>query len=159
MRPLGSLVERVSRIPRPARFALITRSAAYWTPERSPLIRLPPNRPPSYCWSVSVPTRKLRGEYRVGVEGLSIPGARGSVVGGVVSEPGLRFSTSRSTEAPRASEKLILNGLRPTTARAWGASTTIAAAFAADGISRSRSKQARGAAAATTLPSPGVTVE
>ncbi len=62
VRPLGSLVERVRRTPRPARSALSTRFAAYWTPERSPLIRLPPNRLPSYCSSVSVPTRKLSGE-------------------------------------------------------------------------------------------------
>jgi len=60
VRPLGSSVETTSRAPPPAR-PRRTASAEYWVPERSPLSRLPPHRPPSYCWIVSDPARKLSG--------------------------------------------------------------------------------------------------
>ena len=42
----------------PSRFTRLTATAEYWIPERTPAIRLPPKRPPSY-WSIdSLPTRK-----------------------------------------------------------------------------------------------------
>ena len=161
VRPLGSVVERVRRTPRPARFTLSTRFGGVLHPGALAAHQVAAEEAAVVLLERLGPDQEA--ERRVEGGGGGVVEPRRDRVGGRgrVSGAGRRLGTSRSTGLPAPSEKLIRNGFRSTTARARGASTTIRSAPRRAVRRRARrnrnsptSEQAVTTARAPTLPAP-----